>query len=601
MTEGSVLPVKLGEGPLQIEPLGCSVGLVVSEIAYADSNIIRQGNDAPYVDDPVSLGGNFTRKFFAGNRATMTGAEAYVHGYPPHGVTIDAKRPTPDASSVGTVTPAPDLLKGKIGQYTCSVNAAADRRALEPVPDRDGLWEWSDFAMRGHSTAFVHQVSLHCPPVEWRVSNNDPVDIRPAIESMSESCVDPAIQPGAQWQARIDRTILKDIASPLGGSLGNDYGEYVGRYHPIVVETGWVYEDGVQRAYAQQGGTPYQWLTRLSGFQVWPSPRTDKPSERWLDASWSDPIMLLRAPFGVIDARFAPLDFLMAQKMASGTGGPFYGRDAVAYILRMVLGYSAEAALYPATPMNGQYSLLDYKIYTDPPSGGGFLWPPPFGQSAWQWIMQIAEWDFSVFYFAITTAGGQYRPVYGNYFELVRALPTTSLPDAVYASGDESQLIGSMETTGVPEQDYNRWLVWGQAPGQPDLGGLMPALPAFSAESRIEASPISEQNIAATGERTKIMQGTQFWLPKVAKRVADNTARIMTGVNTRRISLHVPRGVEWLWWGHKVTVPLNAPESDLGMDLRGKTFRLMKVNNRWDFKQQQYQQTLNVAEQPVNF
>ena len=607
LNEGKVRPSVIGAGPFTIEASGCSFGMRFHEIAYADDEWVQYLPDEPPIARPTNEGGSFTRKFgcpYGPDNVQFPTHTAVCHGYPPLGATVSGGGPHTSDQDIATAQ-VNQAVKQRVARYDCTVKVNAADATSQAVEGRTGLWEWGGaYAMRGHSTGFVHSVSLQANADAWLTQSLDPINIRPACKTLREDLSDPAISPRASWDGEFDRYILRDCAAASGGgTVGDNWKLYVGRNHQCIIEVAWQYSDGVTRAYQYDGLDVggRERMVRLVGYFESLSPRSEPGAERLLNLRMADQTFRLQAPAAVIKGNFVPLDFLMAQKMAAGGVASLTGFDAVQYILYNTLGPAASDNLQYVAPVTGRPpSLLDWKLFTDPPSGEGFIWAPPFGQSAWNWIQSLCEAEFNIFYWQ-NTGDRWAKPVYGDYFGIVHGAPTTVVTDAVAHPGDENKVVRTFSLTGLPQQDLNDFVVWGQAPGQTDLGGLMPALPAFSSEIRLDRwpqdTPNMEQAIALTWERTLVKQGTKFWLPAMAQAVCIATAAVYKGMNVRKISANM-RGLEWLCWGHKLQFNMTAPMSDPDLDLTGRTFRVMRVVNDYQLDRNQWRTTALLAEQP---
>lgn len=602
--EGTVRHVRAREAPLQVESRGIAFVLRTQETAYSDTEFEAGETefDAGWARSAAdSAAGNFKRKFFASQAPGATGVGGYVRGYFPRRMNVNGIEQS--ATRVATVAVDANTRSGE-QHYTCALEADAPDAELNTVTWREDVRTYKYKAMRGHASPFVHGVVVRSG-VTWRAQTTaDPVDIRPAILSATESTADPAIQAGPTWNFSVDRNILPDIEHPAGGTLGNDWDEYVGKYHPINVYVGWVYDDGEVRVYSEQGGAVADAMVRLKGYIMSVGPEAPGANQRPLSVDARDPIVRLQRPAGLVDGRFCALDFLMAEKLdaiSPDRKSSIYGADCVQYIIGTALDDWAGESLrvyYPGytgswPPPDGQrpdqWTLMDYKIWVDPPSGSGMIWPPPFGQSAHDWIRQICDVDFAVFYYQPSPDNSaECVPTYGNYYTIVASTPTTVIPDAHYLTGDDLYLASAADYRDLPESDFNRFVVWGQVPGGDDLGGLMPALPEFSAEYVIEDSTIEEQNARKTWERSSVLKGTQFYLPRVARQVARLQGLMLKSLNVRSTSVRC-RGIEWLTWGHKVRLQSGGTEADPALTLTEpdgslQTFRVMRVRNSWRFE-----------------
>jgi len=611
--EGAVDPIRAVAAPLQVEAVGLAFTVRVQEIAYADATIASptEANPVPGAVNSNKTG-YFKRRFYAA-QAPGADAKAYVMGYHPAVVAPNGREQSPEKIGVVTIEPGTAAAHDYRCTLTAKVNARDD---LETSAWRNDVLTYKAKAMRGQKSPFVHGVVMKQPPSWETVTTADPVNIRPALLRATESCADPLLQAGPAWEFDIDRNVLQDLAHPSGGTLGEDWDDYVNRYHLIAVNTGWVYDDGSIRAWITPSllGTT---RCRLFGYQTSIGPAAPGYGKRELKMSARDPVVRLQRPAGMVNARFAALDFLLANKLATSSlssQSALYGADAVHYMLQTALGeqyadnlqvyYPGYIGSWPPTGSSrpNQWTLLEYRAYTDPPSGSGFIFPPPFGSPTLEWMQKMGEADFAIFFYGPSwTTPGQLAPCYGNYFVYLYGRDTSRITDAEYIAGDPNLAMSTADWRQVAEHDFNVFTVWGQAPGGGDLGGLMPALPQFSAESIIEGSALPEQDVSKTWERTKLLQGTQFWLPGVARIVAFLAREMVRGLQVRRVSLRV-RGLEWLWWGDKVQVTASGAQSDPQFAFAPggtpQTFRVMRIQNTYDLQGGNWEGVLSLADQP---
>ena len=506
-----------------------------------------------------------------------------------------------DPASLGTVSDYPVATGGHyVGEreYVCTVRA--HNPDLQPEDVRPTyvigppLMAYTPTCMCGASTPFIHSVVVRAESA-WRREDATPLDLTPAVLGMSEDTADPMLQAGANWTIQIDRFLLPSCTVD-GEPVGEEWVRYLRRYHTIDVRVAWTYSDGVVRAICPELSLNLDYCTRLHGVITSLDCDTSEWSQRRGTVHARDLSFLLQAPAGVVDSRFAPLDFLLYEKAREGVRGDLYGWEAVAYILRVALGDYWANNLVPVFPSN-HYSLLTWEVLIGG-AHGSFLFPPPFGRDAYQWIRDLATHDFAVFFFGPDAAHENIVPIYGNYYKIVAQCPEVELPDTNYKVGDLDRVLGGVAFSQTPSRDYNRVLVWGRPPGGDSLGGLMPALPMFSAEARIEeGSPIAEQNISDTWERTLLLHGNQFWLLPVARVVAVNLARLIRGVDTRGITLRT-RGNPFIYWGWKVRPRLDSDSSDASLGLDGKLCRVVRVRNDYDLQRNRWDTVLRVAEEP---
>lgn len=631
LQEGKVKPVIAAAAPMSVQSQGVSFTMRPHEIAYGDSVVENPDGGMSASDLQVSttnVKGYFKRRFYSGSPVQDTNTMGEVFGHDP--VLANGKGSGIKATQLGSVSVE------KTGPLEYNYRCEIDARNTIPVPLEEA-WEDGPFqyggehCMRGQKTPLIDRVTLRQTPT-WRpVVTTDPVDVRPALMSASENMADPALQAGTTWSFHADRSILADLGHPSGvGTLGPEgfdgnnaptgWNAFVNKYHAIAVNVGWIYDDGSIRAYSTDGTNKGK-ICRLYGYQTGNAPKAQHVNDRALDFGAKDPIMRLQAPAATIDERYAALDFLYVDKQRrtpANRKAALFGADCVKYILSVGLGQEYANALqvaYPGHPLAlwsedarpNFYSIYDYRMFCDPPSGGGFLWPPPFGKCGLDWITQLCDVDFAMFFFAPSVAAANnLAPTYANYFEYVQGTPTTDIPDATYQPSDVDKLMASLEWQQLLQNDFNRVAVWGAAPGQPPLGGIVPALPQFSSNA-VVPSTVPEQQASLTWERTKVHSGQQFYLPGVAYRVALAMAMLLSNVEVRRLSATC-RGIEWLWWGQKAQFTATGPESDPALTFPApvgdgkQTFRIMRIRNQYQFDRgANWTCNLSVADQPANY
>ena len=542
--------------------------------------------------------GSFQRSYRCNRRvnpsALLTAAFGYYGSGNPH---RRADLYEGDAGSVAAVTDEPVLdaqqRSSGLRRYTCTLRAHNPEFTREQLEAED-----CELCMAGATTPFVYGVSVRVGTSRTTTSH-DPVDLRPALQEVSESLADPMLQAGPLWRLKVARNLLPEaIHQGTGQPIGNDWPEYVNRNHRLDVEVSWVGEDGaVSAGEPPYEGEPAGCCRRLIGFLMSEAPDAPGSGQYPGVLTARDYSVLLQSPAGLVDGRFAPLDMLLHEKLADGDR-TLQGWEGVEYILEQAISPEVAAGLVHQFP-DGHYDLLTHRLLLDPPQGG-FFYPPPWGQGAYQWIMQLAERDFAVFFWAAKAGEPDaVYPHYCNYYTYLQEAPEVTLPDAVYGLGDLDNLVVRAGWRHEPAQDFNRVLVWGAPPGQGSLGGVMPALQAFSAEARIEDdSPVPEQNIADTWERTKLLRGSQFWLGRVARVVALNVLRLLRGIDQRGVDITV-RGNPYLWWGWKVRPRMNAAASDpYGLDLHGQLCRIIRLQNTINLERGRYETVLRVAPEP---
>jgi hypothetical protein len=468
--------------------------------------------------------------------------------------------------------------------------------------------------MAGHVTPWVQGMTVRYlgsrPAVQgWYV------DVTPAVLDVTVENADPEMLPGGYTMTvKLDRVLLPECRAyyddPFWGGvhpesetlreLGLDWRSYINKYHRAKLYATWDWDDGTQYIELPDGYAEQALMLLFDGY-VWSlSPDAPGYGKMPLTVEFRSPIVRLQKPAGLVDSRFGPLDHILVGKINTlprGEAPRLYGWECVQYILQQVLGGEWASKLvsrFPPWPNFDfeHYDLLNYRMLFDPPMSAPFMFPPPFGRSALDWIKEFAQTDFAVFTFVLNWANPTAGPVpiYGWYYSLVAMAPTVPIYDV--GANAASATAGWQQ---LPEQDFNQVQVWGKLPNDAgDLAGLMPALPSMSGMTNIVGSAIPEQLADRTWERTKLMQGPHFWVPGVAQAVSWLTALRHRNLDPRRVTFTL-RGDPWWWWGTKVVPDFSGPQSDPDLFEAGETFRIMRVKHHIDCVKHTWETTLNCA------
>jgi hypothetical protein len=624
-------PLNWQAAPLTVEGQGAPHTLRVSEVQWGA------------LDDKVNAAtgsGYYTRVYPMG-RYNPNGPTACAFGYYADGsATRQPGQIGPSPMDLAQIKDA--AVPGAAGQrrYTCTLSGlnpglVPEQKAYatgapdysgsdfyqltddkgDPWPDYYGL---SNQAMWGSTTSLVYAVSLRHAAAQTTQSAA-PIDLRPAVMSAQERVADPSLQAGPEWTVQLNRADLPscplcdDEGNPTGGTAGNNWPNYVNKYHACRVLCGWYDEHG-------NVGDVYN---RLIGFCMSHAPSVKRYGE-WTDTlSLRDWTVRLQKPAAVIDGGYGPLDLIAAEIQDQGrtilTGNglqnTLYGVDAIWYILSVALGTDVANAMwvyenwadYAPRPIYGT------KAFFNPPNNGGFMWPPMFGASAWEWIQEICKCDFSVFCAGQGTnpnGNGQivFVPIYGNYYSIVNTMPTIALPDTVYDVTTDKSIMASADLRQEPSLDYNAFIVYATPPGANiDLGGLFPALPGFTSMARIQSSSVlPEQGIDKSWRRTLVEQNPYIFTPQMTSYIAYQAQRWRQDIDAQHITLKTATngGVPNLWWGWKVIPKMINAWSDafLASKLNNKTLRVMRIANDWNFKDRagEWTTTMSVIEAPAN-
>lgn len=513
--------------------------------------------------------GNFGRGY---NQQGGSGdPQGYAYGHHPCPPTRVRGGSSPTVEDIATVGVTPG--DGDARNYSCDLTRASS--------GGDGI-------MEGHVSPFVQGVTVQYAG-SGPTAGGAMLCLTPAILRVSWEYGDPALMPGTTMKATIRRDLLPychvyDADGQDIGAVGDAWKTFLNKYHQAYLVVSWMHEDGQQYVELSSGETTPS--MRVFDGYVWSvSAELQGFGQNVGEIEFRDAIVRLQKPAGLIDSRFAPADTLLATKGKR----TLYGHEVVKYILQQALGSEWADKLRVAFPPR-HYDLLTYKMLTSPPMGTGFLFPPPFGQSALDWIKQIAEIDFALFYFSIdpTDPSRGLVPNYGNYYSLIANARTVVLRDA----GDDKAVSGTSWQQN-PSEDYNVVQVWGKVPGDdPSLyRDMMPAYPQISATEWVRGSRIPEQDPAVTWERTLVKEGTHFFLPNIARVVARNMARLLKDEDLRRVTFKM-RGQPFFTWGTKIVPTFDAPRSDPYLFTAGEVFRLMRSSHDIDMQKLTWTTTL---------
>ncbi|RYX84243.1 hypothetical protein EON83_11145 [bacterium] len=280
-------------------------------------------------------------------------------------------------------------------------------------------------------------------------------------------------------------------------------------------------------------------------------------------------------------------------------------------ILNIELGEDEGARLTTYLPPF-HYALLSattdaggFLTHTQPPTGNGFRFPAPFGSAGIDWIQTYMKMDYAMFFYAYpngrlagtsqisgsnipsigTTTGGVPWPVpiYGQYPLIIAGRPTWVIPDDNYNPGDLNLLAFLGEVTGLPEEQINRILVWGNPPQ--GAGADLPFPAIVQAERTL---PDDDPNAAIfSWARTLVHSGPQFFYPGAAEIHAERVMALYRNKKIRRYRFEC-RGEERMQWGDKVMPKMiNTGEggsySDPHLDVNGEQFRIWRLQNTYRF------------------
>ena len=576
----SMKPIIPTEAPIRIRGYAAPFTARFAEMQYPESG---------HWDRPFDTGGG-------------TPFSKYAYGFHPAPERSQGG-PSETLGDLATITTG--VAEDRRSYYRCSLSRAGGGVDTEVQGDAPDGWTASPTSyvgrgMGGQLTPFVNAVTVRYPGA-IRSPLGTALDLSPAVLSMDMEIADPEIAPGTVLRARLNRDIIADcrVVAADGtdlGAVGSAWPTYLGKYHRAALRVAWQYDDGATGV-VTPGGVPYGDTPMFDGW-VWSlSPEQPSYGDRPTTVEFRDGMIRLQKPAGLVDGRFGPADMLLAEKMATNPSADarLYGWEIVQHIIEQSMGAEAAGNLQVRFPTT-HYDLLQHKMLLEPPFGSGFFWPAQYGQSAADWIRKIADADFANFFWGPrATAPYDWVPYYGWYFSIAAGMPTVELPDSAYVADDANKILASAGWQQQPSQDFNVIQVWGRFPQDSgEYREFMPALPAISGAAIVAPTTLPEQDQYNTWARTLLLEGTEYWLPGVARAVATNRARLQRSIDPRRLPLKV-RGDPYWWWGYCVTIKATAPQSDPDLWTPGEVFRVMRVTHRWVFGQAPSWETSLVA------
>jgi len=510
-------------------------------------------------------------------------------------------------SSIDTAADGSPTFEEYGSSKATDISATGYRCTLErtTAPAPSGTTPFS-----GHCTPLVKGVCINYPAIRMR-SRPVGLDLTPAVRHVSMTSQDPMLAPGETVTARLHRSLLPSCPLvdadlvPTGSMVGENWPDYLAKYHDAQFAVAWDYDDGTTKVVRPVYETTATWGKLFDGCVWRVNPAKPEYGKEITEVEFRDPIVRLQRPAGVIDSRFCSGDILLAQKMTSGKRPVLYGWELVKYIVEVVLGAEWASKMVVGDTMKNEnpdlphWDLLTYEMLAKPPHGPGFFFPPPWGQSALDWIQQIADADFGTFCFGLHPdyPFGPAVPIYAHYqADLQSHADAIRIPDTQYDGygNDVDGLLEGLRTQQRPHVDYNCVVVWGHPPQGDVDRDIMPALPQVSGVAWIiDNDDLPEQLPQYTWERTLVKQGTQFWMPPVARVVALGIAALLRGVDPRNIPVTI-RGEPLIHYGDKVRFAMTSTHSEALVDA-DEEFRVMRVEHDIDMDAKTWKTDLSCA------
>lgn len=427
-------------------------------------------------------------------------------------------------------------------------------------------------SFEGIDTPFCSKVLCRFAP-EWKPRSVSGVQLRPAIQSMRITLPSLPSTPYAEASITLDREQLDRLVP--------DWEQYVDKYRPVEITARRKYEDGTYH-----DSEPAK-LFKGYSFKI--DYASNGPGSRFVTLVFRDNTVRLQKPAAVIDHRYPPLDVVFGYMGNLNPTTPvLWGYDAVREILRTAIGDTDADALqaffvnhYPLLDLTNDaagFIFVQAAILNQPPTKGGLLFPAPYGDSALDWILKVAGFDKAVFYYGWPE--GLHNewavPMYGRIPQIIATMPTITIPDNDYLSGDTAKLLLSVTTESRPDRDFNRVLAWAN-PNNESASDFMPA-------TRMGVDQLQMPDINAperSWERTMVIREDFGWIPGGVEALASGVTMLL-GDSEMTWPSFTTRGNPSLQWGVKATFKMSGSGSDETIKLDGKTFRCERVEHNFD-------------------
>ena len=430
----------------------------------------------------------------------------------------------------------------------------------------------------GIATPFVDKIGVRYTPVFTNPSLSN-VDLRPAIVDASVSFGLPPVLNGNEATLNLDMHVL---ASKCTG-----WEDVTKQWCPVRITAK---RFGSYSSHLHEG---YIFQRRVVDNGI---------GQRFLSLTLRDDTMRLSKTGDVnhaaIDHRYPPMDLIFAERISGGLrengsviSGKIYGGDLVKEILRIAMGDDV------ADSLNGNGNVTRY-VPTNHPAllapeidaGGwlamqnllgenvpgltnaGFMFPPPFGDSALDWINKIAGLDRCVFYYGWPDGdmSAPAVPLYGRYLNLLSIVSKYTVTDTNY--GNITRLINQYDNERRGDKDVNEILVWGKEPE-----GLESILPSLRmALSRLDGADPRREELS--WRRTQIIRNSLAQLPGNAEALANAIIAQLTGIDLQYPSIEV-RGDERWRLGDIMTVKADGSASNANGDLDDNSYRIERIDH----------------------
>ena len=465
----------------------------------------------------------------------------------------------------------------------------------------------------------------------YQYDERAPLDITPAcVGSARIQTGQPPDVPTSEMSLKVDDVILRQLALP-GDAAAGTYRNYVSKYHRIRLRARWNYSDGSQDEYE----------TLFDGAIYSPARNTARLLQQDLSLTCRDRIMRCSKPWAFIDQKYRAGGFLLAEKTnkarRNGPGGAFafWGVELIHDILRITFGDEVANSLNggvdagdPDARTNG---MLRFCPANQPPifeSGhdvtglialqgpfsnqgrsipmtGQLMFPPPYRQSAIDWIRQIAALDQLVFYWGYPPGIAVENPVpiIGKQTLITKAaheLGTYEIPDAQYGGeADADTAMMSIESRLLVERDITRVVTYAGQVGA-DAAGLMPSI--ASGEARFDPGPPGDPE--DTGERTLLIESDALLLAGTLTRELAGLNRFMEGISQLALDEYAGikqedisismRGDASLRWGREIRPQMHADGGETAGQAGDYSYDAMQLHDR-PYHVQRVEHTISFA------
>lgn len=486
-----------------------------------------------------------------------------------------------------------------------------------------------------HDTPVVNKVSGKYPDTPYDEGTDIYLDISAAVRGATLELAAPPISNMASLQVTLDRLHLDRISANWGGFLK--------QFSVIEWEACWEYTDG----------SSGPWTRFFKGIVAKPDAGTGGVNERHMALTCFDPMYLLKAPAALIDHSYPPLDLFWLLKLRSSnsqTGGsgpynPIYPptpgglpqnvsrleysfADAVRDILYLLRGPGAGVladytdGLFPLLSSEGDgwgycRAVQVASGDTQPPTTQGWCLPARQGTDGVGWLQEICDRGSLVCFYGHVPGflhTDWPRPILSTFDRLLADRPTHLVSDTIFNGLSQNTIAAwvnhvaqSIERESRPDATINH--VEATSTGffgdSNDGAGYPPRI----AEAYLPDSDVnSEKNIRHrrsvikdVGPLGGFPGGVEAYVLEYASHLEINSEYTWPTVSMEGRAYYPAQNDAPIVPGDKLEFAFGSSvESDTGLNLNGRVFRVATATHRWDMGQSVQDWTMDVGTRPLS-